>query len=320
MLCAKLLKPQPAGEHKSSHASGGRFFQFLVRLYGSTLSVVLDHQILTLIVALATFVVTGYLYVAIPKGFFPIQDTGVIQGITQAAQTTSFAGMARHQQELADVILKDPDVVSLSSFIGVDGSNVTLNSGRFLINLKPHSDRKSTASQIIRRLQQETAEVAGIALFMQPVQDLSIDTNVSATQYQFTLANQDLATLQTWAPQLLARLQKTPELADVASDMQQSGLSAYLTIDRPTAARFGITPATVDSALYDAFGQRIISTIFTQSNQYRVILDADPSLQRSVNSLNSIYLPSSASTTGPGAAIGDQPDQDPVLAFADFAS
>jgi multidrug efflux pump len=297
MLCAKLLKPQPAGEH-SSHASGGRFFQFLVRLYGRTLSVVLDHQIITLIVALATFVVTGYLYVAIPKGFFPIQDTGVIQGITQAAQATSFGAMAVHQQELADAILKDPDVVSLSSFIGVDGSNVTLNSGRFLINLKPHSDRKSTASQIIRRLQQETAGVAGIALFMQPVQDLSIDTTVSATQYQFTLANQDLATLQTWAPRLLARLQKAPELADVASDMQQSGLSAFLTIDRPTAARFGITPATVDSALYDAFGQRIISTIFTQSNQYRVILDADPSLQRSVDSLNSIYLPSSASTTG----------------------
>jgi multidrug efflux pump len=307
MLCAKLLKPQVPGEHKSSHASGGRFFQFLVRLYGRTLSVVLDHQILTLIVALGTFVVTGYLYVAIPKGFFPIQDTGVIQGITQAAQTTSFSAMARHQQDLADVILRDPDVVSLSSFIGVDGSNVTLNSGRFLINLKPHADRKLTASQIIRRLQQETAQVPGIALFMQPVQDLSIDTNVSATQYQFTLSNQDLAALQTWAPQLLARLQKAPELADVASDMQQSGLSAYLTIDRPTAARFGITPATVDSALYDAFGQRIISTIFTQSNQYRVILDVDPSLQRSVDSLGSIYLPSSASTTGqvPLAAISD---------------
>ncbi len=297
MLCAKLLKPQAEG-HEASHASGGRFFRWLVRLYADALGVVLDHQIITLIVALATFVVTGYLYMAIPKGFFPIQDTGVIQGVTQAAQTTSFSAMAQHQQDLADAILKDPDVVSLSSFIGVDGSNVTLNSGRFLINLKPHSDRKATASQIIRRLQEETAQVPGIALFMQPVQDLSIDTTVSATQYQFTLANQDLGQLQSWAPQLVARLQKIPEIADVASDMQQSGLSAYLTIDRPTAARFGITPATVDSALYDAFGQRIISTIFTQSNQYRVILDAGSALQRSVSSLGSIYLPSSASTTG----------------------
>jgi multidrug efflux pump len=236
--------------------------------------------------------------VAIPKGFFPIQDTGVIQGVTQAAQATSFSAMAQRQQDLADAILKDPDVVSLSSFIGVDGSNITLNSGRFLINLKPHSERKQTASEIIRRLQQETAHVAGVALFMQPVQDLSIDTNVSATQYQFTLSNQDPAVLQTWTPQLLARLQKIPDIVDVASDLQQSGLSAYVTIDRPTAARFGITPATIDSALYDAFGQRIISTIFTQSNQFRVILDVDPTMQRSVSSLESIYLPSSSSTSG----------------------
>jgi multidrug efflux pump len=298
MLCAKLLKQSAPGKGEASHASGGPFFRSLVRLYDRTLNVVLDHQILTLLVALATFALTAYLYVVIPKGFFPIQDTGVIQGITQAAQTTSFSAMAAHQRDLADVILEDPDVVSLSSFIGVDGSNVTLNSGRFLINLKPHAERKLTASQIIRRLQEETAQVPGIALFMQPVQDLSIDTNASATQYQFTLENQDLGVLQTWAPKLLERLQKTPELADVASDLQQSGLSAYLTIDRATAARFGVTPATVDNALYDAFGQRIISTIFTQSTQYRVILDADPSMQKSVDSLNSIYLPSSASTTG----------------------
>jgi multidrug efflux pump len=305
MLCAKLLKPHTPGKSRAAHASGGRFFQGLVRLYGRALEIVLDHQAVTLIVALATFFLTAYLYVVIPKGFFPIQDTGVIQGVTQAAQTTSFSAMARHQQELAEAILKDPDVVSLSSFIGVDGSNITLNSGRLLINLKPHAQRPLTASQIIRRLQRETAGVAGIALFMQPVQDLSIDTTVSATQYQFTLGNQDLATLQTWTPQLLGRLQKIPGIVDVASDLQQSGLSAYLTIDRPTAARFGITPATVDSALYDAFGQRIISTIFTQSNQYRVILDVDPSMQRSVDSLGSIYLPSSASTTGevPLAAI-----------------
>ncbi|MGO9757057.1 MAG: multidrug efflux RND transporter permease subunit [Roseiarcus sp.] len=298
MLCAKLLKPHVEGEAKASEASGGRFFRGLVRLYGGALTVVLDHQIVTLAVALGTFVLTGYLYAVIPKGFFPVQDTGVIQGITQAAQTASFPSMARHQQELADAILKDPDVVSLSSFIGVDGSNVTLNSGRFLINLKRHADRTLTASQIIRRLQEETADVPGIALFMQPVQDLSIDTTVSATQYQFTLENQDLGVLQAWTPRLMTRLKNVPEIVDVASDLQQSGLSAYLTIDRPTAARFGITPATVDSALYDAFGQRIISTIFTQSNQFRVILDVDPSMQRSVTSLKSIYLPSSASTSG----------------------
>ena len=297
MLCAQLLKQRDPNKTSSGHASGGRFFQSLVRLYGRTLRVVLNHQIITLVVALATFVVTGYLYVAIPKGFFPVQDTGIIQGITQAAQTSSFASMAQHQQDLADAVLKDPDVESLSSFIGVDGSNVTLNSGRFLINLKPHAQRKATATQIARRIQDEVSGVPGITLFMQPVQDLSIETNISATQYQFTLENQDLTQLQTWTPTLLERLQKAPELADVASDLQQNGRAAVLTIDRASAARFGITPATVDNALYDAFGQRIISTIFTQANQFRVILDADPTMQKSVASLGSIYLPSSASTT-----------------------
>jgi multidrug efflux pump len=297
MLCAQLLKPKGPDESKGGHASGGRFFQSLVRHYGGALRVVLNHQALTLLVALATFFLTGYLYVVIPKGFFPVQDTGIIQGITQAAQTTSFAAMAQHQQDLADAVLRDPDVESLSSFIGVDGSNVTLNSGRFLINLKPHAQRKLTATEIVRRVQDEAAIVPGITLFMQPVQDLSIETNVSATQYQFTLENQDLTQLQTWTPILLERLQKAPELADVASDLQQNGRAAMLTIDRSDAARFGITPATVDNALYDAFGQRIISTIFTQANQFRVILDADPAMQNTVASLGSIYLPSSASTS-----------------------
>jgi multidrug efflux pump len=298
MLCAQLLKPNDPATAKGGHASGGRFFQALVRRYGGALRVVLRHQTLTLIVALGTFVVTGYLYVAIPKGFFPVQDTGIIQGITQAAQTTSFASMARHQQDVADAILRDADVESLSSFIGVDGSNVTLNSGRLLINLKPHAQRKSSATEIARRIQEEAASVPGIALFLQPVQDLSIETTVSATQYQFTLENQDLAQLQTWTPILIDRLQKAPELADLASDLQQNGRAAVVTIDRSNAARFGITPATVDNALYDAFGQRIISTIFTQANQFRVILDADPAMQKSVASLGSIYLPSSASSAG----------------------
>jgi len=236
--------------------------------------------------------------VAIPKGFFPVQDTGIIQGISQAAQTVSFEAMTERQQALGDAILSDPDVVSLSSFIGVDGSNVTLNTGRFLINLKPHEERTQTASQIIRRLQEETDKVPGVTLYMQPVQDLSIDTAVSATQYQFTLESANLTDLQTWIPTLLSRLRQIPEIVDVASDLQQSGLSAYMTIDRSTAARFGITPATVDSALYDAYGLRIISTIFTQANQYRVILDATPALKRAVSSLGDIYLPSSASTSG----------------------
>jgi multidrug efflux pump len=308
MMCAKLLKPEKAeaghGEHghggKSieEQVSGGRFFKAVLRLYARTLTVVLDHQILTLVVALATFVLTGYLYVVIPKGFFPVQDTGVIQGISQAAQSISFDAMAARQQALGEAILKDPDVVSLSSFIGVDGSNVTLNSGRFLINLKSHEDRKLTASQIIRRLEEETASVTGIALYMQPVQDLTIDTAVSATQYQFTLESGNVNDLQEWTPKLVARLRQIPDVLDVASDLQQSGLTAYMTIDRSTAARFGITPATVDSALYDAFGQRIVSTIFTQSNQYRVILTVTPSLQRSIDSFSALYLPSSASTTG----------------------
>jgi len=295
MLCAKLLRPHGRG---GGEASGGRFFRALTRFYAATLRVVLDHQGVMLLVALGTFLLTGYLYVTIPKGFFPIQDTGVIQGVTQAAEAISFDQMADHQQELAKVILTDPDVESLSSFIGVDGANVTLNSGRFLINLKPHNQRKATASEIIRRLQQETASVAGISLFMQPVQDLSIDTAVSATQYQFTLENQDLATLQAWTPKVLASLGQIKSIVDVASDLQPDGRSVMVDLDRANAARFGITPAIVDNALYDAYGQRIISTIFTQSNQYRVILDVDPNMARSLKSLDSLYLPSAASTTG----------------------
>ncbi len=308
MMCAKLLKPTQ-GEHGhgaegrgemsiEDQVGGGRFFKGLLRFYARTLTVVLDHQILTLMVALATFALTGYLYVVVPKGFFPVQDTGVIQGITQAAQSTSFEAMSTRQQALGEAILKDPDVVSLSSFIGVDGSNVTLNSGRFLINLKPHAERSLTASQIIRRLEEEAASVTGIALYMQPVQDLTIDTAVSATQYQFTLESANLTDLQEWTPKLISRLRRIPEIADVASDLQQSGLTAYMTIDRSTAARFGITPATIDSALYDAFGQRIVSTIFTQSNQYRVILTVPSILQRSIGSFGALYLPSSATTTG----------------------
>ncbi len=316
MLCAKLLRPRGKG----NEASGGRLFRALTRFYASTLRVVLDHQGITLLVALGTFLLTGYLYVTIPKGFFPIQDTGLIQGVTQAAEDISFDQMAAHQQALAKVILADPDVDSLSSFIGVDGSNITLNSGRFLINLKRHSERKATASEVIRRLQLETAGVAGISLFMQPVQDLSIDTAVSATQYQFTLENQDLTTLQSWTPKVLERLARIPTIVDVASDLQPNGRSVMIDLDRAEAARFGITPAIVDNALYDAYGQRIISTIFTQSNQYRVILDIDPRMARS---LEFAELPLSALggvDVGPDAAeLGGQHRGQDVSA-ADFAS
>jgi multidrug efflux pump len=238
------------------------------------------------------------LYTMVPKGFFPVQDTGVLQGISVAAQTVSYGAMAEHQQALADAILKDADVVSLSSFIGVDGSNTTLNSGRFLINLKPKDERTLNATDIGRRLLQETANVQGVSLYLQPVQDLTIDASVSRTQYQFVLENPNLSAFTEWVPKLLAKLSQLPDLENVASDLQQQGLTVNLVIDRETAARFGITPATVDNALYDMFGQRIISTIYTQSNQYRVIMEADPSLQTSLDSLSAIRLPSAASATG----------------------
>jgi len=241
-----------------------------------------------------------------PKGFFPVQDTGMIQGISEASQTISYEAMAARQQALAAAILKDPDVASLSSFIGVDGGNSTLNSGRLLINLKPHADRSLTASQIIRRLQGETADVVGITLYMQPLQDITIDSAVSRTQYQFVVESTDSKDFADQIPKLMDRLEQLPQLADVASDLEQHGLATDLVIDRATAARFGITPATVDNVLYDSFGQRIVSTIYSQSNQYRVILEADPSIQLSLAGLSQLYLPSSTSTSNgqvPLAAI-----------------
>jgi multidrug efflux pump len=296
MACAKLLRP-PAQERESALQRHGReWFDALVRGYGRLLNWVLDRQTPTLLVALATLVLTIALYVVIPKGFFPVQDTGIIQGISEAPQSVSYAAMAERQQALAAEILKDPDVESLSSFIGVDGTNTTLNSGRFLINLKPHDQRSSDASAIIRRLKESTAAVPGIELFMQPVQDLTVDDTVSRTQFQFVLEDANPDELAEWTPRLVARMKELPQFADVATDLAAQGLAAYVEIDRSTAARFGITPATIDNALYDAFGQRIVSTIFTHSNQYRVILEAEPTLQSSLQSLSSIYLPSSTGT------------------------
>ncbi len=280
MLCAKLLKHRPAAEHAAGHA--GPWFRALVDAYARRLSWVLDHQRLTLNVAIATLAVTALLYIAIPKGFFPSQDTGLIQGVSEASESISYAGMADRQQALAAAIVGDPDVASLSSFIGIDGNNVTLNSGRFLINLKARSERKVSVAQVIRRLQTETAGVPGITLYMQPVQDLTLDNTLSRTQYQFTLESADAAALASWTPKLVAALRAQPELADVVSNQEDDGLAAYVTIDRDSAARLGVSVGTVDNALYDAFGQRIVSTIFTQSNQYRVILEADPAGYRSV--------------------------------------
>jgi multidrug efflux pump len=298
MLCAKILRHRSAAEMSVVERRSQAWFDAVIRGYGRMLDVVLDHQALTLLVAIGTLVLTVYLYVMIPKGFFPVQDTGLIQGISEASPAVSFAAMAERQQALADAILKDPDVVSLSSFIGVDGTNTTLNTGRFLINLKPRDDRALTASDIIRRLQREVHGVVGISLYMQPVQDLTIDATVSRSQYQFALEDANPDEFATWVPKLIERLQQVPQLEGVASNYAEEGLAAYVDIDRSTAARFGITPATVDNALYDSFGQRIVSTIFTQSNQYRVILEADPRTQQSLKALGSIYLPSSTAANG----------------------
>ena len=298
MMCAKILRHQRPSEMSWVARKSQEWFDRLIAQYGRLLTWVLDRQPLTLLVAVATLGLTVFLYVVIPKGFFPVQDTGLIQGITVAAPSVSFAAMSQRQQAMAAVVLHDADVSSLTSFIGVDGTNTTLNSGRFLINLKPRNQRRLSASDIIRRLETETAGVAGITLYMQPVQDLTIDATVSRSQYQFVLEDANSAEFAVWVPKLLQRLEQIPQIEDVGSTFSQNGFSAFVLIDRPTAARFGITPATVDNALYDSFGQRIVSTIFTQSNQYRVILEADPLLRETPNSLNSIYLPSSTVANG----------------------
>jgi multidrug efflux pump len=301
MLCALLLKQRHHGD--PGHEDKSKWLDSTIAWYGRQLTWVLDHQRLTLIVALATLAVTAGLYILIPKGFFPDQDTGLIQGVSVATESISYESMASRQQALAATVLKDPDVVSLSSFIGVDGNNVTLNSGRFLINLKSRDQRSATVSDVIHRLQQETSTVQGITLYMQPSQDLSLDTTVSRTQYQFILESANADTLSTWTPKLLAALRDRPELADVVSNLESNGLAAYITIDRDTAARLGVSVGTVDNALYDAFGQRIVSTIFTQSNQYRVIIEADPKSYASTDSIQSLYVPSAAGGQVPLSAL-----------------
>jgi multidrug efflux pump len=297
MMSARLIRHRTPAEQSRFERISERSLNWIIARYGQALRWVLNRQPLTLLVAIATLGLTIYLYVVIPKGFFPVQDTGMIQGITEASQGISYDAMVRAQGQLADAVLKDPDVESLTSFVGVDGTNLTLNSGRLLINLKPHDARQSTASDIIRRLQTEVAGIPGIALYMQPVQDLTIETSVNRAEYSFVLENPIPSEFESWVPKLMQRLDQAPELTGVANNMAQNGLALDLVIDRETAARFGITPATVDNALYDAFGQRIVSTIYTQSNQYRVILEITPSLQQTLTSLSQLYLPSSSSTT-----------------------
>ncbi len=293
MLCAQLLRRRPHAVTSSAEAEalGARWFGRMIAFYDRCLVVVFRHQPLTLLVAVGTIALTVVLYVVVPKGFFPVQDTGLIQAVTDAPQTVSFQAMSERQRTLAEAILSDPDVESLTSFVGVDGTNPTLNSGRMLINLKPRDSRSLSASQIIRRLQRETAGVVGITLYMQPVQDLTIDSTVSRTQYQFVLQSAKPEDFDTWVPRLMERLRKVPEIVDVTSDLQGKGLSLYIKIDRDAAARFGITAASVDNVLYDAFGQRIVSTVYTQSNQYRVIYEVEPSMARSVAALSNLYLP-----------------------------
>jgi len=297
MACAKLLRAEGEARENTFQRLSRVGFEKIIEIYGQMLNWVLDRQTFVLLIALATFGLTAYLYVAVPKGFFPLQDSGVIQAISEAPQSVSYAAMAERQQQLASVILKDPEVESLSSFIGVDGTNTTLNSGRILINLKPHDERRSDISTIMRRLKQATSHLTGITLYMQPVQDLTIEGTVSKTQYQFILQDADPAQLAEWSPKLVDKLRSLPQFEDVATDISAQGLSVFVEIDRDQAARFGITPATIDNALYDSYGQRIVSTIFTNSNQYRVILQADPALQNSLQSLSDIYLPSSVGST-----------------------
>jgi multidrug efflux pump len=299
MMCARMLRDRTTIHHGSFYAASGRLIDSVIASYGRSLTWVLDRQGWTLLVAFMLLVLTVILYLAVPKGFFPVQDTGVIQGISEAPQSISFRAMAERQQALARVVLQDPAVESVSSFIGVDGTNATLNSGRMLINLKPLAMRKLHATAVIRRLQTALVEVPGITLYMQPVQDLTIEDRISRTQYQFTLEAADAKVLAEWAPKLVDQLRARPELTDVASDLQNDGLQAFIEIDRNTAGRLGITPAAINNALYNAFGQRLVSTIFTQASQYRVVLEVMPEFQRGPDALQDIHITSATGTQIP---------------------
>jgi len=290
MMCARLLRHQKEEEQSWFFRTSEHAFNSVIAFYGRTLKFVLRYRTTTLVVTFATLVGTILLYIYVPKGFFPVQDTGVILGVSEGAQNISFAAMARRQEALAGVILQDPAVESLSSFIGIDGTNTTLNSGRIQINLKPLEERRMNASDVIRRLQPALAKVDGVSLFLQPVQDLTVEDRVSRTQFQYSLEDVDPKELAYWTPRFMDRLKSLPELRDVASDQQNQGLLATLTIDRDTASRLGILPADIDNTLYDSFGQRQVSTIFTQLNQYHVVMEVDPQFQQDPDALKKIYV------------------------------
>jgi multidrug efflux pump len=304
MMCSKLLKHSPEAEQTRFYRVTEKGWKAIISFYDRTLQVVLRHQTFTLLVAGATLVLTIVLYIYIPKGFFPIQDTGVIQGVSEASETVSFPEMARLQQRLGEIILKDPAVDSLSSFIGIDGINTTLNSGRILINLKPLEERGINAVEVIRRLQPELAQVPGITLFMQPVQDITVEDRVSRTQFQYTLEDPNSDELYAFAPRMLKRLQQDPLLRDVASDQEVGGLATRLTFDRSTAYRLGISPSTIDQTLYDAYGQREVSTIYTQLNQYHVVLEVNPRFMSSPQDLRNLFIRTNqAAVTGSAGLV-----------------
>jgi multidrug efflux pump len=304
MMSSRILKHTPPEQQGRFFKSSERVFESMIAFYGRTLTVVLRYRTITLLVALATLVLTVFLYIIIPKGFFPVQDTGVIQAISQAAPSIGSKSMAVKQKELAKIILEDPAVQSLSSFIGADGTNTTLNSGRMSINLKPLSDRSLSASDVIRRLQKKLKDVQGIELYMQPVQNITVDDRVSRTQYQYTLEDPDQNELNEWTARFVNKIKQLPGIEDVATDQQMGGLAIDLVIDRPTAARLGIAPTTIDNTLYDAFGQRQINTMYTQLNQYHVILEAQPQFQLDPNMLSHLYIQANAAagTTGAGGS------------------
>ncbi|HZP62184.1 MAG TPA: MdtB/MuxB family multidrug efflux RND transporter permease subunit [Terriglobales bacterium] len=303
MMCAKLLKHIEPSKQSRFYKSSENFYNRVIEFYGRTLKFVLKHQTTTLLVTVGTLVLTLVLYVVVPKGFFPVQDTGVILGVSQAPQSISFTSLSEHQQALARIILQDPDVASLSSFIGLDGTNLTPNTGRIQINLKPRNERNASASDIILRLQPKLAQVEGITLYMQPVQDLTVEDRVSRTQFQYTMEDADARELSRLSSQLVDKLRTLPELRDVASDEQTGALQADIIIDRDTASRLGILPLQIDNTLYDAFGQRQVSTIFTQLNQYHVILEVDPQFQQNPGSFKDLYVKSSNGTQVPLSSI-----------------
>ena len=321
MMSAKLLKHRKEDEKGRFYEVTEDYYNRIIAFYGRTVKWVLKHQTATLLVTAATLVLTLFLYVIVPKGFFPVQDTGVILGVSEAPDFISFDAMAQRQQELAKVILRDKDVESLSSFIGVDGTNTTPNEGRIQINLKPRDQRSDDASAIIRRLQPEIAKVEGITLYMQPVQDLTVEDRVSRTQFQYSIEDADAHELAQWTPKLVAKLQTLPELRDVATDQLNNGLRANITIDRDTASRLGIFPQAIDNTLYDAFGQRQVSTIFTQLNQYHVVLEVLPHFAETPANLNDIYIrpsvvtPNSGAPTANGAAVTTNGAPVPISAF-----